>query len=67
LPNEVEVSAYSEHDVMLSYSLTTMKKDKNKLLKQTRGYVQVMENEISDIEFDLKESGKYSVKWIKRK
>ena len=59
---EVEVSAYSFHDIMLPYSPTTLKKDKNKMSKQTTGYVQVIDGEISSIEFNLNENGKYSQK-----
>ena len=62
LPTEVEVSAYSFHDIMLPYSPTTLKKDKNKMSKQTTGYVQVIDGEINSIEFNLNENGKYSQK-----
>lgn len=63
LPVEVEVSAYSEHDVMLPYSSTTMKKDKNKLSKQTNGYMRVTNGELSKVEFVLNENGKYTQKY----
>ena len=59
LPEEVEVSAYSEHDKMLPYSPTTLKKDKNKMSKQTTGYVQLLDGEINSIEFILNKNGKY--------
>ena len=62
LPDEVQVSAYSEHDIMLPYSPTTLKKDKNKMAKQTTGYIQTIDGEINNIEFILKENGKYSQK-----
>lgn len=62
LPTEVEVSAYSFHDIMLPYSPTTLKKDKNKMSKQTTGYVQVVDGEINSIEFNLNENGTYSQK-----
>ena len=62
LPNGVEVSAYSSHDTMLPYSPTTLKKDKNKMSKQTKGYVQVVDGKLNNIEFILNENGKYSQK-----
>lgn len=62
LPNGVELSAYSEHEVMLPYSPTTMKKDKNRLANQTRGYIQVIDNEINSIEYVLNKSGRYTPK-----
>ncbi len=67
LPAGVEVSAYSEHDVMLPYSSTTLKKDKNRLSKQTSGYIQVVDNELSNIEFVVNENGRYYKKQIKCK
>ena len=62
LPNGVVVSAYSEHDGMLPYSPTTLKKDKNKMSKQSSGYIQVVNGETNSIEFILNENGKYSQK-----
>ena len=62
LPSDVEVSAYSEHDIMLPYSPTTLKKDKNKMSSQTSGYVQVIDGKLNNIEFILNENGKYSQK-----
>ena len=60
LPNGVVVSAYSEHDTMLPYSPTTLKKDKNGMSKQTLGYVQVIDGELKKVEFILNDSGKYT-------
>lgn len=62
LPSGIEVLAYSEHDIMLPYSPTTLKKDKNKMSKQTTGYVQVIDGKMNDVEFVLNENGKYSQK-----
>lgn len=59
LPNEVEVSAYSVHDIMLPYSPTTLKKDKNKMSKQTSGYVQVKNGRLYNVEFILNQNGRY--------
>ena len=59
LPKEVEMSAYSEHDVMLPYSPTTLKKDKNRLSKQTTGYVQINNGQLYNVEFIPQENNKY--------
>ncbi|MBE5806437.1 MAG: acyl--CoA ligase [Clostridiales bacterium] len=59
LPEGVQVSAYSEHEIMLPYSPTTMKKDKNRLSKQTNGYMQVVDGNLNNIEFILNENGKF--------
>ncbi len=60
LPNDVSIVGYSFHDVMLPYSPTTLKKDKNKLSKKTTGYVQVVEGELVNINFVPKD-GKYKI------
>ena len=60
LPSGVFISAYSEHDTMLPYSPTTLKKDKNGMSKQTSGYVQVIDGVLNNVEFILNENGKYS-------
>lgn len=62
LPKGVEISAYYEHNFMLPYSPTTLKKDKNKMSKQTSGYIQVIDGKMNNIEFILNENGKYSQK-----
>ena len=62
LPFDLAIDAYSEHKVMLPYSPTTLKKDKNKLSKQTSGYIQIIDGKINNIEFILNEDGKYSKK-----
>lgn len=62
LPDGVCVSGYCEHDTMLPYSPTTIKKDKNKMSKTTTGYVQVIDGKMNKIEFILNEDGKYSQK-----
>lgn len=51
LPETISMVAYSVHDVMLPYSPTTLKKDKNRLSKQTDGYVQMIDGEMKDVEF----------------
>ncbi len=50
-PKGIQISAYAEHDGMLPYSPTTLKKDKNKMSKQTTGYVQVIDGQLRDIVF----------------
>ena len=62
LPNEVEVAAYSVHDLMLPYSPTTLKKDKNKMSKQTSGYIQVKDGKLHNVEFILNQNGRYTQK-----
>ena len=57
LPESMSMVAYSVHDVMLPYSPTTLKKDKNRLSKQTDGYVQVIDGQIKEIEFLPDENG----------
>lgn len=51
LPKSVTVSAYSEHDGMLPYSPTTLKKDKNRMSEQRKGYIQVIDGIIYDVGF----------------
>ena len=62
LPKSVEVLAYAEHDTMLPYSPTTLKKDRNKMSKQTSDFIQVIDGQMYNIEFVLNENGKYSQK-----
>lgn len=65
LPENVSIIGYSEHDLMLPYSPTTLKKDKNKLSKQISGYVQVKDGELVDISFLPTDDSKYEVKYNK--
>ena len=64
LPKEIVLNTYSEHDIMLPYSPTTLKKDKNKLSNQTSGYVQVIDGKLVDIEYFLLSDGKHYFKLI---
>ena len=50
LPEELVLYAYAEHDGMLPYSPTTLKKDKNKMAKQTIGFIQVIDGKLTTIE-----------------
>jgi len=62
LPNDIELSAYAEHDTMLPYSPTTLKKDKNKMSQQTTGYYQLVDGKMYSIEYILNANGNYSKK-----
>ena len=59
LPQGFEVTAYYIHDQILPYSPTTLKKDKNGMLKITDGYIQVVNNEIMNVNFMPNGNGKY--------
>lgn len=48
----IRIAAYAEHDGMLPYSPTTLKKDKNAMSKQTTGYVQVIDGQWQTIHFE---------------
>ena len=47
---------------MLPYSPTTLKKYKNRMSKQTTGYIQVIDGQVNSIEYILNKNGKYSQK-----
>ena len=49
LPKELTVFGYAEHEGMLPYLPTALKKDKNKLSKQKIGYYQIVDNKLTDI------------------
>ena len=61
LPENVSMIGYSEHDIMLPYSPTTLKKDKNKLSKQTTGYIQINDGKLVNISFESTKDGKYKL------
>lgn len=61
LPEDMEICGYAEHEIMLPYSPTTLKKDKNKLSGQLDGYVQVVDGKISEIRFSPTEEGSYRI------
>ena len=63
LPEGIIMSAYSEHDIMLPYSPTTLKKDKNRMSKQTSGYIQVIDGELQNVEFTINDSCKYDMSY----
>ena len=60
LPQFFSVVGYAVHDGMLPYSPTTLKKDKNKLSKQTSGYVQAINGRICNVEFVSMGNGRYN-------
>lgn len=49
-PEEIRIAAYAEHDGMLPYSPTTLKKDKNKMARQTAGFFNVLNGKLISIE-----------------
>ena len=49
-PEGIRIAAYAEHDGMLPYSPTTLKKDKNKMAKQTTGFFNVYNGKLISIE-----------------
>ena len=53
LPKGVILNTYSEHETMIPYSPTTLKKDKNKLSHQTTGFIQVNNDRLENVEFFL--------------
>ena len=61
LPGSMSMVAYSVHDVMLPYSPTTLKKDKNRMAKQTTGFIQVVDGQIKQVEFVPDENGIYKI------
>ena len=50
---------------MIPFNPATVKKDKNRLSKQTTGYIQVADGEIIDVEFVPTENNKYNIKYKK--
>ncbi len=60
LPKNVNIVGYSFHEGMLPYSPTTLKKDKNKLSKQTSGYVYLENEKLVPIKFELI-NGQYEI------
>lgn len=63
LPEEVILCGYAEHEIMLPYSPTTLKKDKNKMSKQTTGYRQVVDGRLIKVEFERNIDGTYTVNY----
>jgi long-chain acyl-CoA synthetase len=59
---EINVCAYAVYDVMLPYSPTTLKKDKNKMSKRMDGFVQVIDGQLVNIDFHDIESGRFVMK-----
>ena len=55
----VEIGGYHAHDVMLPYSPTTLKKDKNGMSHQTTGYVQSIDGQLVDVSYVKQEDNVY--------
>ena len=63
LPENIMILGYAEHETMLPYSQTTLKKDKNKMANQTSGYFQVIDGNLYNVDFIKQENGKYLPKY----
>ena len=61
LPENVSLGAYRIYDTMLPYSPTTMKKDKNKMSKETNNYVQIVNNKLCNVSFFDNNDGTYEM------
>ena len=48
-PDGIRIFAYAEHDGMLPYSPTTLKKDRNRMSQQKNGYVQAVDGKLVEI------------------
>ena len=65
---DVNLISFAVHDVMLPYSPTTLKKDKNKMAKQLGGFVQLIDGQIKEIRFcEDKNDCYYSIKALDTK
>ncbi len=58
----VNLIAFAVHDVMLPYSPTTLKKDKNRMAKQTDGFVTVADGIIKDVQFSSTSDGSFKMR-----
>ena len=65
LPEGVVLNTYSEHDTMIPYSPTTLKKDKNKLSNQTTGFIQIINGKLENIEYFLLADGVHYSKIVR--
>ena len=54
LPEELSIAGYAVHKDMLPYSPTTLKKDKNKMARQTEGFIQERDGRIVGVEMKQK-------------
>ncbi|WP_081669957.1 class I adenylate-forming enzyme family protein [Butyrivibrio sp. AE3006] len=57
----VELIAFAIHDVMLPYSPTTLKKDKNRMMNQLDGFVWIVDDQIQKIRFVENGYGLYEI------
>ncbi len=58
----VRLCTYAIHDGMLPYSPTTLKKDRNKMMNQKEGYIQIFEHKMKNIYYDDLGNGIYREK-----
>lgn len=59
IPDDVELAGYHEYEIMLPYSPTTLKKDKNFMIKQLTGYIQTNQDGLFNVEFTIDKDGCY--------
>lgn len=64
LPPEVSVSGFAEHNEYLPISPTSLKKDRNGMLAQNDGYIQVSDNQLYSVEFEVDKDGMCSKKYV---
>ena len=57
----VELIAFAIHDMMLPYSPTTLKKDKNRMMNQLDGFVRIVDDQIQKIRFVENGYGLYEI------
>lgn len=57
LPRGYVLNTYAEHEGMIPYSPTTLKKDRNRLAEQTTGFVQVINGKMENIEYEVSANG----------
>ena len=59
LPEGIVVDSYFIHNLMIPYSLKTMKKDRNDLSKWTKGFVNVVNGQLVSIDYCVDENGRF--------
>lgn len=61
LAPEINRCIYTFYEIMLPYSPTTLKKDKNTMAKQMEGYVEVVDGKLVDVRFRSIGDGKFRI------
>ncbi len=57
----VNMDTFAFYDIMLPYSPTTLKKDKNKMYKQEDGYIRIRDGHIERVRMISRKNGLFSV------